>query len=73
MMTGDPVSWLLIEPGWTVYGAAGEKVGKVKEVLADMEADIFHGLLVERGLLDDDIEILADRIGAIHEGDVHLA
>ena len=24
----DPVSWLLIEPGWTVYDAAGDKVGK---------------------------------------------
>ena len=49
-MSGDPVSWLLIEPGWTVYDANGEKVGKVKEVLADEQADIFHGVLVERGL-----------------------
>ena len=72
-MAGDPVSWLLIEPGWTVYGAAGEKVGKVKEVLADTETDIFHGVLVEQGLLGDDIEILADQIAAIHEGDLHLA
>jgi uncharacterized protein YrrD len=72
MVTGDPVSWLLIEPGWTVYGATGEKVGKVKEVLADTQADIFHGVLVERGLLGDDVEILADRIAAIHEGDLHL-
>ena len=42
----DPVSWLLIEPGWTVYDAAGKKVGKVKEVLADEQTDIFHGLTV---------------------------
>ena len=54
-MAGDPVSWLLIEPGWTVYDAAGDKVGKVKEVLADQQADIFHGLLV------DDDEVLAER------------
>ena len=72
-MAGDPVSWLLIEPGWTVYDAAGEKIGRVKEVLADEQADIFHGLVVERGLLEDDEEVLADRIADIHEGHLHLA
>jgi len=72
-VAGDPVSWLLIEPGWTVYDAAGEKVGKVKEVLADEQADIFHGVLVERGLLGSDEEIVAVRIAQIHDGDLHLA
>jgi uncharacterized protein YrrD len=72
-MSGDPVSWLLIEPGWTVYDAKGDKVGKVKQVLADEQADIFHGVLVERGLLGDEEEIVADRIAQIHEGDLHLA
>lgn len=66
-MTGDPVAWLLIEPGWTVLNAEGEKVGKVKEVLADEQADIFHGLLV------GDEEILADRVAEIHEGHIHLS
>ena len=65
-MAGDPVSWLLIEPGWTVYDAAGEKFGKVKEVLADEQADIFHGVLVA------DEEIVAERIAEIREGDLHL-
>jgi uncharacterized protein YrrD len=73
MVTGDPVSWLLIEPGWTVYDAEGGKVGKVKQVLADGQADIFHGVVVERGLLGDDHEVLAERIAAIHEGHLHLA
>lgn len=66
-MTGDPVAWLLIEPGWTVYDAQGAKAGKVKEVLADEQADIFHGLLVGNE------EILADRIAEIHEGHIHLS
>ncbi|MEO5577234.1 MAG: PRC-barrel domain-containing protein [Gaiellaceae bacterium] len=66
-MSGDPVSWLMIEPGWTVYDAAGEKIGKVKEVLADEQADIFHGLLLADG------EILADRVAEIHEGEIHLS
>ena len=72
-MTGDPVSWLLVEPGWTVYDPRGEKYGKVKQVLADGQSDIFHGVLVERGLLGDDEEVLAERIGEIHEGHLHLA
>ena len=70
-MTGDPVSWLLIEPGWTVYDADGEKVGKVKEVLADEQTDIFHGVLVERGLLGEDEEVVAERIAEIHDGHLH--
>jgi uncharacterized protein YrrD len=72
-VAGDPVSWLMIEPGWMVYDATGEKVGKVKQVLADEQADIFHGVLVERGLLGDEEEIDADRIAQIHEGDLHLS
>lgn len=66
-MARDPVSWLLIERGWTVYDAHGKKIGKVKEVLGDEQADIFHGLQV------GDREILADRIAQIHEGEVRLS
>jgi sporulation protein YlmC with PRC-barrel domain len=62
----DPVSWLLIEPGWTVYDATGQKVGKVKEVLADEQSDIFHGLVV------GDEQILADRVAEIREEEIHL-
>ena len=72
-MSGDPVSWLMIEPGWTVYDAGGDKVGKVTEVLADTQADIFHGVLVDRSLLGPDEEIVADRIAEIHDGHLHLA
>jgi hypothetical protein len=56
-----------------VYDANGEKYGKIKEVLADDQADIFHGVLVDRGLLGDDEEVLAERIGEIHEGHLHLS
>ena len=65
-MAGDPVSWLLVERGWKVVDANGKKVGKVDEVLGDETTDIFHGLTV------DGSEILAERIGEIREGEVHL-
>ncbi len=66
MSVDEPVSWLLIEPGWKVVGPGGKKVGKVDEVLADEPSGIFHGLMV------DGDEILAERIGAIHEGKISL-
>jgi len=65
-MSGDPVSWLMVEPGWKVVDAHGAKIGKVDEVLGDEQVDIFHGLLVGGE------EILAERIGEIREGEIRL-
>jgi hypothetical protein len=65
-VSGDPVSWLLVEPGWTVVDSRGEKVGKVEEVLGDEQTDIFHGLRVNGE------EILAERIAEIREGEIRL-
>ena len=65
-MNADPVSWLLVEPGWTVVNEHGETIGKVDEVLGDEQIDIFHGLLV------DGEEILADRVAEIVEGEIRL-
>lgn len=62
----DPVSWLLIEAGWVVYDARGNKVGKVDEVLGDDRTGIFHGLRVSGE------EVLAERIAKIHEGEIRL-
>jgi rRNA processing protein Gar1 len=66
MTTPDPVSWLLVEPGWTVVDAEGSKVGKVDEVLGDEQTDIFHGLVV------DGREILAENVAEIREGEIRL-
>lgn len=67
MTAGDPVSWLLIEPGWKVVDAQGEKVGKVDEVLGDGQSGIFHGLVV------DGDEVLAERVAEIREGEISLS
>lgn len=48
---GQPTSYLMLEPGARVYSSDGERVGRVREVRADPEADIFDSLVVERGLL----------------------
>ena len=66
-MSRDPVSWLMVEPGWAVVNAHGKKIGKVEEVLGDEQVDIFHGLLVGGET------ILAERIAEIIEGEIRLA
>ena len=68
----DPVSWLLIEPGWDVVGADGQKVGTVDEVVGDPELDIFHGLNVASGLLAESRYVPAEEVGEITEGRVQL-
>jgi rRNA processing protein Gar1 len=65
-VAGDPVSWLLVEPGWPVVDANGQRVGKVDEVLGDEQTDIFHGLVV------DGRKILAESVGEIREGEIRL-
>ena len=68
----DPVSWLLIEPGWEVVDAQGESVGKVDEVVGDPERDIFDGLNVSTGLLGEPRYVAAEDVGEITEGRVQL-
>ena len=63
-MSRDPVSWLLVEPGWAVFDSHGAKLGKVDEVLGDESVDIFHGLVVSGQ------EILAERVAEIREGEI---
>jgi hypothetical protein len=62
----DPVSWLLIEPGWEVVDGSGEHLGKVDEVLGEREADIWDGLTV------DGEYVAAERVGTIVEGRITL-
>jgi hypothetical protein len=69
----DPVAWNMIEPGWKVYDASGEEIGKVAEVLGDMEADIFDGLNVTKGLLSSTEYVPSERVADIREGELHLA
>ena len=67
-MTADRVSWLLIEPGWVVVDAHGKRVGKVKEVLGEREADIWDGLTVSGDYVpaEDVAEIVVGRITLVH-------
>lgn len=68
----DPVSWLMIRPGWKVYAADGTDVGAVDEVAGDDGQDIFDGLAVARSALGKPVYVPAEQVGTITEGAVHL-
>ena len=68
----DPVSWLMIEPGWKVKAVDGKDVGKVIEVVGDTEDDIFNGLSISIGLFSKARYVPAERVSAIVEGEVQL-
>lgn len=70
--TPDPVSWLVIEPGWTVVARDGTDVGRVEEVMGDMGDDIFNGLAVTSGVLGRPKYVPAERVAEIVEGEVRL-
>lgn len=72
MSEGDPVSWLLIEPGWRVVDADGHSVGKVAEVVGDKNIDIFDGLAISTGLLSKPRYVPAETVGPITEEQVQL-
>jgi sporulation protein YlmC with PRC-barrel domain len=64
----DPMSWLVVERGWTVVGSDGKDIGRVEQVLGDEEKDIFDGLAVATGLLGKSRYVPAERVSSIVEG-----
>jgi hypothetical protein len=71
-MTDQPVSWLVIERGWTVVAADGAEVGKIDSVVGDENADIFDGLSVSTSTLTRPLYVPAEAVGTIMPGQVAL-
>jgi uncharacterized protein YrrD len=69
----DPVAWTVIERGWDVLDAEGEKIGHVDEVTGDENADIFDGLTISQGILAKAKYVPSEHVGQIVEGEVHLS
>ncbi len=68
----DPVSWLVIEPGWAVVAADGSEIGRVDEIVGDTDKDIFNGLAVSPGFLRSPHYVPAERVAGITDGYVAL-
>jgi hypothetical protein len=68
----DPVSWLMIEPGWRVESADGQEVGRVLEVTGDSGADIFDGLAIASSMFKQPRYVPSEAVGEIVDGRVQL-
>jgi uncharacterized protein YrrD len=68
----DPVAWTMIERGWDVVDASGEKLGHIEEVRGDPNADIFDGIVVTEGLFRGNRTVPSEQVGPIFEGEVRL-
>jgi hypothetical protein len=47
MDLGDPISYLTLSEGTPVFAAGGARIGVVEHVLADTNADVFDGLIID--------------------------
>jgi hypothetical protein len=65
-------SYMEIEPGMKVYGAGGESVGAVEQVIADEASGIFHGVAVRHGLLGDTRMVPGEQVDAVRDGAVYI-
>ena len=68
----DPVSWLLIEPGWRVESSDGREVGRVLEVTGDSNVDIFDGVAIAFSMFDKPRYVPGEQVAQIVEGRVRL-
>ena len=68
----DPVSWLLIRPGWKVLASDGSEVGEVDEVAGDDTEDIFDGLAIATSAFGKPRYVPAEQVAEITEGTVRL-
>lgn len=48
---GAPASYLTLEPGVPVYSSDGKELGKVAHVLAEPDADVFDGIVLDTSVL----------------------
>ena len=71
-MDEQQVSWLVVQPGWSVVAADGNAIGYVQEVVGDEGKDIFDGIALSTSLFDQLKYVPSEKVGRIFEGRVEL-
>jgi uncharacterized protein YrrD len=66
------IAWLALEKGTPVIDATGAEIGKVSQVIADEQKDIFSGIQWRQGILGDEHYVPADLIDELTAGAVRL-
>jgi sporulation protein YlmC with PRC-barrel domain len=70
MDEGLPIAFQVLDEGVPVYGSDGQQVGTVDHVVAAIEQDIFHGLVIRTG--QEQRFVAADLVASLHERGVDL-
>jgi hypothetical protein len=63
---------MALEKGTPVVDATGTEIGKVSEVIADEQKDIFSGIQWRQGILGEEHYVPADLIDELTPGAVRL-
>ena len=67
-----PIAWRVLKKGAPIFASSGDEVGRVSEVVADDQKDIFSGLAFKQGLLSSQRFLPADLIESLTEEGVYL-
>ena len=66
------IAWLALEKGTSVIDSTGAEIGKVSEVVADEQKDIFSGIQWREGMLGNEHYVPADLIEELTSEAVRL-
>jgi uncharacterized protein YrrD len=68
----DPISWTTLKGGTAVHSADGHELGKVADVVADEQKDIFSGIVLKPGWFKESRFVPAELIDEITSRSVRL-
>lgn len=71
-MTGQPIAWMALESGTPIVTTDGTELGRVHEVIADQQKDIFSGITFRDGVLSGERFVPAATIDTITTDEVRL-
>ena len=71
-MTGQPIAWMALESGTPIITTDGTELGRVNEVIADRQKDIFSGITFRDGVLSGERFVPAATIDSITTEEVRL-
>ena len=73
MDLGEPIAYLALGTGTPVYSRDGDEVGEVEHVLADEDADVFDGIVIDVSALPGGHRFVdAPEVDSIYERGVVL-
>ena len=66
------MSWMTLQSGTRIATSDGDELGKVAQVVADLEKGIFSGITFKSGLIGSERFVPADLIDGMSEKEVTL-